>query len=45
MTNNARDDLKKSRDHLTKTTDEGKIELEEKELERVTAGLWGQARK
>jgi len=30
---------RKSRDHLTTTTDEGRIELAEKELTRVTGGL------
>jgi hypothetical protein len=29
----------KSRDHLTTTTSEGRIELAEKELTRVTGGL------
>ncbi len=29
----------KSRDHLTTTTDEGKIELSEKELTQVTGGI------
>lgn len=28
----------KSRDQLTETTDQGKIELQEQELSRVTAG-------
>jgi hypothetical protein len=30
----------KSRDHLTETTDQGKIELKEKELKRVTGGFF-----
>jgi hypothetical protein len=30
---------KESRDHLTTTTDEGKIELQEQELSRVAGGL------
>jgi hypothetical protein len=30
----------KSRDHLTEATDQGKIELKEKELKRVTGGFF-----